>query len=236
VGGLRDALAEPPTARWAAAGLGVSRALAGFDALPAVPAELRAVVRGTQDAAPGGVLPGARFLDEAFTRERLATLARRGAPYAVLHVATHFRLAPGREDESQLLLGDGDLLSMRQLRSDATLAFGTYDLVTLSACNTSTGGGGDRAGAEFEGLATTLMKKGARAVMATLWEVQDSATARLMQGFYASRGEQRQRSKAEALRQAQLALLHGSVRDDSGRLDFSHPYYWSAFILMGNWL
>ena len=237
VGGLREALAEPPTLRWAAAGLGVSRALAGFDALPAVPGELRAVVRSVGDAGPGGVLPGARFLDEAFTRERLASLARRNARYAVLHVATHFRLTPGREDESQLLLGDGDLLSMSQLRSDTTLAFGAYDLVTLSACNTSTGGGGgDRAGAEFEGLATTLMKKGARAVMATLWEVQDTATAHLMQAFYASRGEQRQRSKAEALRQAQLALLRGGVRDDSGKLDFRHPYYWSGFILMGNWL
>ena len=235
VGGLRDALAEPPTVHWVAAGLGVSRALAGFDALPAVPGELQAVVRSAQDSAPTGVLAGTRFLDEAFTRERLSQLARRGAPFAVLHVATHFRLVPGREDESQLLLGDGDLLSMRQLRADATLAFGTYDLVTLSACNTSTGGG-ERAGAEFEGLATTLMKKGARAVMATLWEVQDAGTARLMRAFYAARGEQRQRSKAEALRQAQLSLLTGAVRDESGKLDFRHPYYWAPFILMGNWL
>jgi CHAT domain-containing protein/Tfp pilus assembly protein PilF len=242
VGGLRDALAEPPRDRWAAAGLGVSRALAGFDALPSVPGELRGVVRSAADAAPAaGVLGGERFLDEAFTRERLGQVARRGAPFAVLHVATHFKLVPGREDESQLLLGDGDLLSLRQLRSDATLAFGTYDLVTLSACNTSMGGGAagaapDRAGAEFEGLATTLMRKGARAVMATLWEVQDEGTARLMQAFYAARGEQRQRNKAQALRAAQLAMLRGELRDPAGALDFRHPYYWSAFVLMGNWL
>ncbi|MBI5716268.1 MAG: tetratricopeptide repeat protein [Burkholderiales bacterium] len=246
VGGLRDALAEPPRERWAAAGLGVSRALAGFDALPSVPGELLGVVRSSADAAPaagvlGGVLGGERFLDEAFTRERLGQVARRGAPFAVLHVATHFKLVPGREDESQLLLGDGDLLSLRQLRSDATLAFGTYDLVTLSACNTSMGGGattaGDaRAGAEFEGLATTLMKKGARAVMATLWEVQDQGTARLMRSFYEARGEQRRHSKAEALRAAQRAMLKGELRDESGQLDFRHPYYWAGFILMGNWL
>lgn len=242
VGGLRDALAEPPRERWAAAGLGVSRALAGFDALPSVPGELRGVVRSAADAAPAaGVLGGERFLDEAFTRERLGQVARRGAPFAVLHMATHFKLVPGREDESQLLLGDGDLLSLRQLRSDATLAFGTYDLVTLSACNTSMGGGpagagSDRAGAEFEGLATTLMRKGARAVMATLWEVQDEGTARLMQTFYAARGEQRQRTKAQALRAAQLAMIRGELRDGAGRLDFRHPYYWAAFVLMGNWL
>lgn len=242
VGGLRDALAEPPRERWAAAGLGVSRALAGFDALPSVPGELRGVVRSAGDAAPAaGVLGGERFLDEAFTRERLGQVARRGAPFAVLHVATHFKLLPGREDESQLLLGDGDLLSLRQLRSDATLAFGTYDLVTLSACNTTMGGGPggaapERAGAEFEGLATTLMRKGARAVMATLWEVQDEGTARLMQAFYAARGEQRQRTKAQALRAAQLAMIRGELRDGAGRLDFRHPYYWAAFVLMGNWL
>lgn len=244
VGGLRDALAEPPSPRWVAAGLGVSRALAGFDALPAVPGELQGVVRNASDAAPapggvpGGVLAGERHLDDAFTRQRLASVARRGAPYSVLHVATHFKLVPGREEESQLLLGDGDLLSLRQLRSDATLAFGTYDLVTLSACNTSMGGGpvSERAGAEFEGLATTLMKKGARAVMATLWEVQDQGTAMLMRAFYAARGEQRQRNKAEALRQAQRAMLAGELRDASGRLDLRHPYYWAAFVLMGNWL
>jgi CHAT domain-containing protein len=244
VGGLREGLAEPPSARWAAAGLGVSRALAGFDALPAVPGELAGVVRGSDEPAgpAAGVLAGHRYLDDAFTRDRLASVARRGAPYAVLHVATHFKLVPGREDESHLLLGDGDLLSMRQLRSDATLAFGTYDLVTLSACNTSVGGvggagaGRERAGTEFEGLATTLMKKGARAVMATLWEVQDEGTSRLMRAFYAARGEERQRHKAEALRQAQLAMLQGRLRDERGRLDFRHPYYWAPFVLMGNWL
>jgi CHAT domain-containing protein len=109
----------------------------------------------------------------------------------------------------------------------------------LSACNTSSGGGtstGTGAGAEFEGLATTLMKKGARAVMATLWEVQDTGTARLMHAFYAARGEQRVLNKAQALRQAQMGMLAGKVRDDSGRLDFTHPYYWAPFILMGNWL
>jgi CHAT domain-containing protein len=158
-----------------------------------------------------------------------------------MHVATHFKLVPGREDESHLLLGDGDLLSLRQLRSDPTLAFASYDLVTLSACNTSMGGGPggrmtERAGAEFEGLATTLMRKGARAVMATLWEVQDSSTAALMRAFYAARGEERRASKAAALREAQLALAAGGLRDPAGRLDFTHPYYWSGFVLMGNWL
>jgi CHAT domain-containing protein len=81
-----------------------------------------------------------------------------------------------------------------------------------------------------------LMKKGARAVIATLWEVQDQGTAALMHGFYAARGETRRQSKAAALRAAQLAMLHGELRDPAGRLDFRHPYFWAPFVLMGNWL
>jgi CHAT domain-containing protein len=253
VGGLREALAEPPTPRWAAAGLGVSQAWGGFAALPAVAGELQAVIRHADDPAnaAAGVLAGQRFLDAAFTRERLGAVAQRKAPYAVLHLATHFKLAPGREDESHLLLGDGDLLTLRQLRSDPTLAFSSFDLVTLSACNTSLGSATDAAGgadgtrggltnggegSEFEGLATTLMKKGARAVMATLWEVQDQATAQLMRAFYAQRGEERRTHKAQALRQAQQRMLSGVLRDPAGRLDYRHPYYWGGFVLMGNWL
>ena len=235
VGGLRDNLAESTAAEWIAAGVGVSRAFGAFTALTAVPAELQSVVRTKQDAAAVGAIPGERFLDEAFTREEFHVLARGNTAFSVLHVATHFKLVPEREDESQLLLGDGDLLSLRDLRRDPTLEFRKYDLITLSACNTSMGSD-TRPGSEFEGLATTLLKKGAHAVIATLWEVNDAGTARLMHAFYTARGAQRGRSKAEALRQAQLALLGGTVRDETGKFDFRQPYYWAPFILMGNWL
>jgi CHAT domain-containing protein len=235
VANLGASLAEPPIAHWVAAGVGVSREFGEFPALTAVPGELASIVQTSEDAANSGVLPGQRFLNDAFTRDSLHTLARRRSPFSVLHVATHFKLVPGREGDSQLLLGDGDLLSMQQLRSDSQLVLGTYDLVTLSACNTSMGSDAG-AGSEFEGLATTLLRKGARAVIASLWEVQDTGTAHLMRAFYAARGADRQRSKAAALRQAQVALLSGSVADETGKLDFRHPYYWASFILMGNWL
>ena len=235
VGGLRDSLAESPATEWVAAGVGVSRAFGAFSALTAVPAELQSVVQAKQDAPATGAIPGERFLDEAFTRDELHVLARGNATFSVLHIATHFKLVPGSEDESQLLLGDGDLLSLRELRRDPTLDFRRYDLITLSACNTSMGSD-TRAGTEFEGLATTLLKKGVHAVIATLWEVNDAGTARLMHAFYSARGAQRARSKAEALRRAQLALLGGTVRDETGKLDFRQPYYWAPFILMGNWL
>jgi CHAT domain-containing protein len=54
--------------------------------------------------------------------------------------------------------------------------------------------------------------------------------------FYRRRGEQRQVTKAEALRQAQQALLQGKVKSSDAKLDLRHPYFWAPFVLMGNWL
>jgi CHAT domain-containing protein len=95
-------------------------------------------------------------------------------------------------------------------------------------------------------------------VLASLWKVSDASTATLMTVLYRLREEQGV-TKAEALRQAQLALLHGKhsaelsstrgiapaaagVRARAPRFvaepgrPFAHPFYWAPFILMGNWL
>ena len=129
--------------------------------------------------------------------------------------------------------------------------------MTLSACQTGVGGGKDANGREIEGLGVLAQKQGAKGVIATLWPVADTSTAQLMQSFYRLREEQKL-TKAEALRQAQLALLSGRVgaggtAERGGRVrtadgqqavafvpdpnaPFAHPYYWAPFILMGNWL
>jgi CHAT domain-containing protein len=79
--------------------------------------------------------------------------------------------------------------------------------------------------------------------------VADTSTAELMQNFYRLREEQ-QLTKAEALRQAQLLLLHGPgdkeeqtstqpkplFSDPDPDRPFAHPFYWAPFVLMGNWL
>ena len=83
-------------------------------------------------------------------------------------------------------------------------------------------------GSSFEGLGALFQYKGASAVLGTLWAVADGSTAELMQKFYANRGEQRKMSKAQALQEAQKAML----ASDKWR----HPYYWAGFVLMGNWL
>jgi CHAT domain-containing protein len=121
------------------------------------------------------------------------------------------------------------------------------ELLVLSACQTALG---DRqAELGFAGLAVAA---GVKSVLASLWNVSDLGTLGLMGQFYQEYGEFA--NKAEALRQAQLAMLKGQVRVDNGKmmlangesidlppefpkgtLELSHPYYWASFTIIGNW-
>jgi len=253
-------LKDQPAARWRGLGLGVSHAAEGFPALPSVVFELRGIFR--DERSHRGVIPGTVLLDEAFTAEAMKAAIRKGVP--LVHVASHFRFAPGNETGSFLLLGDRDKsrshLTLDQLRTSANL-FGGVELLTLSACQTAIGGGAN--GTEVEGFAVLAQRQGAKAVIATLWSVDDASTSLLMREFYRLREAAPGTSKAEALRQAQLALLHGRVRltgDEAAALGlelpiargpeaesslpsfapdpaapYAHPHYWAPFILIGNW-
>jgi len=238
-------LRTAPAADWQAAGFGVSEAVGDFQALPAVRQELDAIVKEHQQD-PVGVLPGEIHLDEAFTVERLSDLLDQG--YPVVHLASHFVFRPGVDSDSFLLLGAGQRLSLAEFRTgDFSLL--DVDMLTLSACETALGGA-DASGREIEGFGVLAQAQGAKAVLATLWPVADESTGLLMQTLYQQR-QQNKLNKAEALRQAQLALLRPvdtlataatSVRgardpdQQTNKSHFAHPYYWAPFILMGNWL
>jgi CHAT domain-containing protein len=229
----RETLRDEPVRRWSAVGLGLSEARPNFRALPAVEQELRQLVRDPRDEQPAGVFAGRRYLNAEFTRLQLKRLVDGEKRYSVMHVATHFNLAPGNEERSFLLAGDGDEVTLKQIRTDAGIKFRSFDLVTLSACETFIGTG-ELSGSEVEGLGTLLQKQGAKSVLATLWRVEDAGTARLMGAFYKARGEERLTTKAEALRQAQRALLTGEA--SAPGVDLRHPYFWASFVLMGNWM
>jgi CHAT domain-containing protein len=157
-----------------------------------------------------------------------------------------------------LLLGDGRRLSLTQVKMLPTV-FGGVDLLTLSACHTATNGT-EADGKEVEGLPVLAQRQGAKAVVATLWPVEDASTQEVMQTFYRLRDTQPGLSKAEALQRAQLQLLAGPgaiVAATSERVrglerlstpavplaplarnpqaPYAHPYYWAQFVLMGNW-
>jgi CHAT domain-containing protein len=102
--------------------------------------------------------------------------------------------------------------------------FSGVDLLTLSACNTAAS---ESNGKELDGFSMLAQRRGAKAVLATLWPVADRSTALLMQRFYRARHTNRAAGKAAALRSAQLSLLHSRT--------FAQPFFWAPFVLSGNW-
>ena len=217
---LRDAVAPS----WRAAGLGVTRQIGSFDALPGVKAEMTRIIQQPGNATDmPGVMPGEVHLDEQFTARRLVEVSRGG--FGLMHLASHFRFSPGTEANSFLLLGDGQQLTLGEMRQK-NLRFDQTDLLTLSACETGLGGGRDERGQEIEGFGVLAQQQGAKAVLATLWAVADQSTALLMADTYRLRQTQGL-TKIEALRQAQLTLQR--------QTPYAHPFYWAPFILMGNW-
>ncbi len=119
-------------------------------------------------------------------------------------------------------------------------ALPNVDLVVLSACETGLGGKLGN-GEEILGFGYQMQQTGARAAIASLWSVDDGGTQALMSAFYGilSTGKL---TKTEALRQAQVSLITGDWKSLSHNVpvaavnDFSHPYYWASFILIGNGL
>jgi CHAT domain-containing protein len=241
----------PPSQHWRALGLGVTKAHGeNVPALPGVAEEMRGIIKA--EGSSSGVLPGTIKLDEQFTQESMLTGLRERNN--VVHIASHFQFQPGNETNSALLLGDGQMLSLAQIKAFPNV-FSGVELLTLSACNTATSGSGAN-GKEVEGFGVLAQRQGARAVVASLWPVADRSTMRLMQEFYQLR--ESGLTKAEAMRQAQGKMLRGELAVTTVSLTrsivhetataaglpkfkadankpFAHPYYWAPFILIGNW-
>ena len=250
---------DRPTGGWQVGGLGLSKAVLNLDPLPNVPAELEGIVRrGPLDQ--DGVLPGVIYLDELFTQEAIESVL--SEEYPVMHIASHFELTPGTIQNSHLVLGNGTTLTLAKIR-EYGYDFGSIEMLTLSACNTAVGGT-EADGSEVESFANLAQMHGAKGVLATLWPVLDQSTGIFMKNFYRVHKEQPDITKVEALHQAQLLFIHGEIRTEekqsrSERVEnlrlsqqetsegeesftpnpntpYAHPYYWSPFILMGNWL
>jgi CHAT domain-containing protein len=168
-----------------------------------------------------------------------------------VHLATHAAFVTGQPNESFILFGNGDRVTLDDVKA---WTFRNVDLFVLSACETGVGGQlGD--GREILGFGYLMEQAGARAAIASLWQVSDGGTQVLMNAFYAALNNGM--TKAEALRQAQIALItkdFSAVGDSRGEdawiemvstrtglspqvsNNLSHPYYWAPFILIGNGL
>jgi CHAT domain-containing protein len=169
------------------------------------------------------ILPSTVLADRAFTTAAVgAQLAAH--PFSVLHLATHGQFG-SQEKDTFLLTWDGRLTG-QDLRNFLTArrgaGFTPIELLVLSACETAEG---DKQAAL--GLAGIAVRSGARSTLATLWTVNDQSTATFMNYFYRALAVPGT-ARSAAVRQAQLQLLADPT--------LNHPYYWAAFILVGNWL
>jgi CHAT domain-containing protein len=199
------------TLRFLAAGL--TKSVQGFPALPYVAEEVATIEQ---------LYTSERLLNQSFQLPRLEDELRDGR-YAVLHIATHGKFSPDAKD-SYLLTFDGKLTMpmLDHLIGQFRFRQHPLELLTLSACQT--GIGDDRAAL---GLAGVALKAGARSALATLWFINDEASASLIAEFYRQLRDPRL-SKAAALQRAQVHLLRDRV--------YEHPAYWSPFLLLNNWL
>jgi len=142
----------------------------------------------------------------------------------VVHLATHGYFDPAFPDLSHVALSrdsqnDGDL----ELHEIYMLDWPTVSLVTLSACSSGLAqlGPGD----DLASLTQGFFFAGAPSVLASLWDVDDEATRTLMVSFY--KNYTSGVSTPESLRSAQRALI--------SRTEYTHPVFWAAFELFGDW-
>ncbi|MEM9213330.1 MAG: CHAT domain-containing protein [Cyanobacteria bacterium P01_F01_bin.150] len=194
---------------------GISESRPGFIPLPFVSDEIEQIT--TQ-------IPDHQVLfNQELTRANLAeSLAT--TPADVIHLATHGTFGASAEDtfiltwDGKLNIKDlGTLLQSRDRTGNTPI-----ELLVFSACRTAAGD--SRA---VLGIAGMAIRSGVRSALAGLWPLDDRATAVFMDYFYKALAEP-ETTKAEAFRQAQLALMQDPR--------FSTPYYWSPFVMMGNWL
>ncbi len=218
-------LTDGPQSAWQGVGFGVSEAKAGFDSLPAVAGELRGIFPAP---VPGTVRLNATFTREAFQNDLRQPNKR------VVHIASHFVSRPGVAANSRLLMGDGTELSLAEIEASEQL-FDGVDLLTLSACSTAFTNRNED-GREVDSFGAIAQRLGARGVIASLWNVNDDATARLMQAMYRLRQQEPAMGKNEALRRAQERLADGTIRQAAGNgVGWTHPFFWAPFVLIGNW-
>jgi CHAT domain-containing protein len=136
----------------------------------------------------------------------------------VVHLATHARFSGVDPLASEIVLADGSVTAREILQQRVNAK-----LIVLSACET--GQSATMRGDELAGMSQAFLQAGARTLVASLWRVSDPATAELMTEFY--RTCDRGADKAEA-----LSLAAARMRANAGT---AHPFFWGAFMLIGDW-
>ena len=186
---------------------------------------------------------GNSFLNEQFTYDNLQYYKAQNQ-FQIIHLATHADFEEGQASNSYIQLSD-QKLKLDELRTLRWNQGTQVELLVLSACRTALGNIDAEMG--FAGLA---VRTGVKSAIGSLWYVDDGGTQALMSAFYYHLSKEA--IKAEALRQAQIAMIRKDLRIKNGQLegldgislppklkgaknqDFSHPFYWAGFTLVGS--
>ncbi|EIJ43012.1 hypothetical protein BegalDRAFT_2148 [Beggiatoa alba B18LD] len=196
---------------------GLSESVQNFSALPCARYEVETLKQTYPDAT--------LLLNKDFIYPKLSQILNLG-DFSIVHIASHGQFSSNVH--KTFVLSYEEKLNLNRLSELMILARvkdNPLELLTLSACET--GLSDDRAAL---GLAGVALKAGVKSAVATLWKVDDEATPLVLLEFYAQL-QQAKLSKAKALQMAQKRLL-----SDEQYRDYRHPYYWAAFLLIGNWL
>jgi CHAT domain-containing protein len=211
--------------------MGLAKTRFGFPQLPGVEKEINGIKDVWKDRLEV-------LLNEDFTLENFRSYRQRKF-FQIIHISSTGQ-SSGRE-ESYFSMWD------RQISQDKfdllELETSSVELIVLSIPQTGLGKR-DTSGFETKfGLAGQAIKSGAKSVIASLFNVDDLGTASLMIDFYHQL--KTAPTKSEALRQAQISMLRNNLKvkqtinfglnlKPSNANDFSHPYYWAGFTIIGN--
>ncbi len=209
-----------------------------LEPLPAVPVEISNITNK--------IWSGSSFLNQDFTLENFRSQSSRNS-FKIIHLATHGDFKSGEPNNSFIQFWNTQL-NLHQLRK-MNWHNSSVELLVLSACRTAVGD--EQAELGFGGLAVAA---GVKSALASLWYVSDRGTLALMTEFYEHL--KNVPIKAEALQQAQIAMIKEEVKIENDKLfglssqsegialpvelssigdqKLSHPYYWSAFTMIGS--
>jgi CHAT domain-containing protein/tetratricopeptide (TPR) repeat protein len=173
--------------------------------------------------------PGQRMMATGFDANRALAISPELSQYRIVHFATHGVLNDQHPGLSGVILS---LVDEQGRPQDGFLRLHDIynlklpaDLVVLSACNTALGK--DVRGEGLVGIVRGFMYAGAARVVASLWKVDDEATAELMKRFYRHMLQREKMPAAAALRAAQVEMWQ--------QKQWQSPYFWAAFSLQGEW-
>ena len=177
-------------------------------------------------------LPGSKeFIDEGFTIDRLKQELTQNA-FPIVHLATHGKfgidsqetfLVTGKQISAAASEPHNEKLTMNQFYQILQTVEKPLELLTLTACETAVGSNRDALG-----IAGISIQAGAKSAIASLWQVDDQATAELITDFYQNLSQGMGRAKALQAAQKNWLQQHTKMQQ--------HPGFWAALTLVGNWL